>query len=128
MATEFPHAVKVAPHRNVKWVILGIFLRIPAAEAHRHKYGVRKLVAGKFRNLCARRERVTRVLAEVYGRLAGDIDDHDLERYHLGMVKHEAELAALEEHLLRCSPCIDRIETTARYVDAFRAAACSSSE
>jgi hypothetical protein len=66
MATEFPHAVKVAPHRNVKWVILGIFLRIPAAEAHRHKYGDRKLVAGKFRNLRARRERVTRVLAEVY--------------------------------------------------------------
>ena len=28
------------------------------------------------------------------------IDDHDLERYHLGMVKDEDELAALEEHLL----------------------------
>jgi len=28
------------------------------------------------------------------------ISDHDLERYHLGMVKDEAELAALEEHYL----------------------------
>ena len=28
------------------------------------------------------------------------ISDCDLERYHLGMVKDEAELAPLEEHLL----------------------------
>ena len=38
----------------------------------------------------------------------GHIDDHDLERYHLGMVKDEAELAALEEHLLWCSAWVDR--------------------
>ena len=31
-----------------------------------------------------------------------DISDHDLERYHLGMVKDEAELASIEEHLLWC--------------------------
>ena len=40
-----------------------------------------------------------------------------LERYHLGMVKDEAELAAVEEHLLWCSPCIDRADATAQYVD-----------
>jgi hypothetical protein len=33
------------------------------------------------------------------------ICDHDLERYHLGMVKDEAELAAIEEHLLWCHIC-----------------------
>ena len=32
------------------------------------------------------------------------VTDHDLERYHLGMIVEEAELAALEEHLLACSP------------------------
>jgi hypothetical protein len=33
----------------------------------------------------------------IRGKLPGHICDHDLERYHLGMVKDEAELAALEE-------------------------------
>src|SRR5438045_3536699 len=28
------------------------------------------------------------------------IDDHDLERYHLGMVTDETELAQFEEHML----------------------------
>jgi hypothetical protein len=49
------------------------------------------------------------------------ISHHDLERYHLGMVKDEAELAVLEEHLLWCGACVDRAEATARYVDAVRA-------
>ena len=57
-------------------------------------------------------------------KLPGHIDDHDLERYHLGMVKDEGELAALEEHLLWCGVCVDRAEATQRYVDAVRAAAC----
>jgi len=48
--------------------------------------------------------------------------DHDLERYHLGMVVDEAELSTIEEHLLHCSECIDRAESSARYVDAIRAA------
>jgi hypothetical protein len=39
-------------------------------------------------------------------------------------MKDEAELAALEEHLLWCGTCVDRAEATARYVDAVRAAAC----
>jgi hypothetical protein len=36
------------------------------------------------------------------------ISDYDLERYYLGMVTDEQELAALEEHLLWCSACVDR--------------------
>jgi hypothetical protein len=48
------------------------------------------------------------------------VSDHDLERLHLGMVKDEAELAALEEHLLWCSQCIDAAEKVDQYVDAMR--------
>jgi hypothetical protein len=33
------------------------------------------------------------------------ISDHDLERYHLGMVIDEPELAQVEEHLLGCAEC-----------------------
>lgn len=50
------------------------------------------------------------------------ISDHDLERYHLGMVNDEAELAPLEEHLLCCSECQERAGATAAYVDSLRAA------
>lgn len=50
------------------------------------------------------------------------ISDLDLERYHLGMVKDEAELASLEEHLLVCSACVERAQSTQEYVDTIRAA------
>jgi hypothetical protein len=50
------------------------------------------------------------------------ISDHDLERYHLGMVVDEAELARLEEHLLGCPRCVKRAERAAEYVDTIRAA------
>ena len=50
------------------------------------------------------------------------ISDHDLERYHLGMVTDEAELVPLEEHLLVCRTCIERAELVAEYVDLLRAA------
>ena len=49
------------------------------------------------------------------------ISDHDLERFHLGIVKDEAELAPLEEHLLWCPKCVERAEESADYVDAIRA-------
>jgi hypothetical protein len=49
------------------------------------------------------------------------ISDHDLERYHIGMVVDEAELAALEEHYLGCPECAKRAEESADYVDAIRA-------
>jgi hypothetical protein len=49
------------------------------------------------------------------------ISDHDLERYHLGMVTDEDELAALEEHYLGCPECAKRAEESAQYVDTIRA-------
>ena len=52
----------------------------------------------------------------------GHLSDHDLERYHLGMVKDEDELAALEEHYQGCPECATRAEEAADYVDAIRAA------
>ena len=55
------------------------------------------------------------------------ISDHDLERYHLGMMVHEAELAPLEEHLLGCPGCIERAEETGAYVDTLRAALITGS-
>lgn len=48
--------------------------------------------------------------------------DHDLERYHLGMVTDEAELAPMEEHLLACPDCAERAEENAAFVDTIRAA------
>jgi predicted anti-sigma-YlaC factor YlaD len=50
------------------------------------------------------------------------ISDEDLERYHLGMVKAEAELAPIEEHLLACAACVERAGKAAEYADALRAA------
>jgi len=50
------------------------------------------------------------------------ISDHDLERYHLGMVVDEAELALLEEHLLGCPRCVKRAEEADAYVDTLRVA------
>ena len=50
------------------------------------------------------------------------LSDHDLERYHLGMVKEESELAPFEEHLLGCAACAKRAEESAQYVDTIRAA------
>jgi hypothetical protein len=56
------------------------------------------------------------------------LSQHDLERYHLGMVKDESELAPLEEHILSCYHCARRAEEIADYVDAMRAAACTFDE
>jgi hypothetical protein len=42
------------------------------------------------------------------------ISDKDLERYYLGMVTDESELAPLEEHLLACSSCAERVEEAIR--------------
>ena len=51
------------------------------------------------------------------------ISAEDLERYYLGMVRVEADLARIEEHLLWCHKCLDRMEHTERYIDAVRNAA-----
>lgn len=45
-----------------------------------------------------------------------------MERYYLGMLTDEAELALLEEHLLVCPACVKRAEESQDYVDAMRAA------
>jgi hypothetical protein len=50
----------------------------------------------------------------------GHIDDHDLERYHLGMVIEELELARIEKHLLWCGDCVRRAKESADYVDLIR--------
>jgi hypothetical protein len=103
--------------------IFELFLRIPATAAHYLDMDT-KLVDLMLRDLQAKTERLVRDFAKFCESLPGHIDDHDLERYHLGMVKDEGELAALEEHLLWCGVCVDRAEATQRYVDAVRAAAC----
>ncbi len=56
------------------------------------------------------------------------VSDHDLERYHLGMVVEEAELAPLEKHLQCCPICAERAEEVADYVDAMRAAIVSAGD
>jgi anti-sigma factor RsiW len=50
------------------------------------------------------------------------ISDHDLERYYLGIVTAEEELAPLEEHILACPSCAERAEATQDDVDAMRLA------
>jgi hypothetical protein len=50
------------------------------------------------------------------------ISDHDLERFYLGHVREENELATLEEHLLWCAACQVRMAESKEYVDAMRAA------
>ncbi len=87
-----------------------------------------KLVVQTLDMLRRERENVRQAIADVYEMPPGHIDDHDLERYHLGMVKDEAELAQLEEHLLWCQGCVARAEAAAQYVDAIRSAACERGE
>lgn len=50
------------------------------------------------------------------------ISDHDLERYYLGMIVNEAEIAPLEEHLLVCPECVERAMASDTYVDHVRSA------
>jgi hypothetical protein len=50
------------------------------------------------------------------------ISDRVLERYHLGMVRRERELARIEEHYLGCPRYADRAERAADCVDMLRAA------
>ena len=80
-----------------------------------------KLIARTIDRLRVERMRIEQLIADRYTSMPGHVSDEDLERYHLGMVQDD-ELAALEEHLLWCTPCIDRAEANAHYVDAMRAA------
>jgi hypothetical protein len=56
------------------------------------------------------------------------ISTHDAERYYLGMVTAEEELAPLEEHLLWCHACLDLMQETQDCVDAMRVAMLNTSE
>ena len=82
-----------------------------------------KLVTEAIARLRTELEHIEHDIAAVYAQMPDHVSEDDLERYHLGMVKDD-ELAALEEHLLWCVPCIDRAEENAQYVDTIRAAAC----
>ena len=46
----------------------------------------------------------------------GHPEDHDLERYYLGMVHRRRELRELEEHLLWCEECIRRTQKVQNYI------------
>jgi hypothetical protein len=56
------------------------------------------------------------------------VSAHDLERYYLGMVASEVELASIEEHLLWCHACVDRAEASDRTVDLIRVATATLKE
>jgi len=45
---------------------------------------------------------------------------HDAERYYLGTVTDEDELACLEEHYLCCRSCLGIIVEAEDYVDAMQ--------
>ena len=49
-------------------------------------------------------------------------DDETLEKYSLGTLA-ESETAALEQHLLICSACRERLAETDAYVQGMQAAA-----
>jgi hypothetical protein len=84
-----------------------------------------KLIQETVDRLHAEKRRIQKQIAAVVQQMPGHIPDHDLERYHLGMVKDAAELARLEEHLPGCASCLERAEKAAEYVDAMRAAAAA---
>ena len=52
-------------------------------------------------------------------RMSSHIDDEALERYSLGML---AEADAVEEHLLVCTGCQDRLAAADEYIQAMRQA------
>jgi hypothetical protein len=56
------------------------------------------------------------------------ISEDDLERYYLGMVTDEADLAPIEEHLLWCGECMNRAEEVELYVDQMRIALLRAAE
>ena len=56
------------------------------------------------------------------------ISTHDAERYYLGMVTTDEELAPLEEHLLWCHGCLDLVLEIEDYVDTIRVGLLNASE
>lgn len=56
------------------------------------------------------------------------ISDDDLERYYLGLITEEEELAPIEEHLLWCEFCLDRMEVKEAFIDRLRIALMRANE
>ena len=48
------------------------------------------------------------------------VSDYNLERYYLGMITADLELAGIEEHLLSCAACVERAEHIELFVDGLR--------
>jgi anti-sigma factor RsiW len=49
--------------------------------------------------------------------------DESLERYSMATLRDDAEAGPLEEHLLTCAACQERLKATDEFVAAMRAAA-----
>ena len=60
--------------------------------------------------------------------MAGHISDDDLERLVLRMVRNEAELQRIEEHLLACGECPRRLQQTRQYVRDMKAALANQAQ
>ena len=72
--------------------------------------------------------RVGSVLISIRLMFRSHITHHDLERYYLGMIQAEDELARIEEHLLACAECVVRAEQAEEFVDILRAALLQTEE
>ena len=53
-------------------------------------------------------------------------NEDSLERYAMGVIRDESELAAIEEHLLACPACVARAEDWDRYVWSVRSSLSQS--
>jgi hypothetical protein len=82
-----------------------------------------KVIRDTLLRLRAEKRRIELAIAAVEQQMPGHISVENLERYHLGDVSDEAELAPLEEHLLWCASCVGRAEETAAYIESIKAAA-----
>ena len=51
----------------------------------------------------------------------GHISTVDLKRYHLDTVATRQELAVLDEHLLWCRECLDRLDAVEAFLDRVEA-------
>ena len=60
----------------------------------------------------------------VYRSLVQHVSDEQLDQYALKRLT-EAEVAALEEHLLICPECQDRLQHTDDFIEALRTAVSS---
>ena len=47
----------------------------------------------------------------------------EMEEYYLGRIVAESDLARIEEHLLWCHHCLERVEAVERFIDMVRSGA-----